>query len=481
MRKVLFGAIVPAALVAAVVTFGFWRVETPRPAPVAVVEPCEWQQMQVECGTVRVPENHADPDGPTIELFLVIARATGQPTDDPVFYFSGGPGTASSGSLRLAQAHAELRRTRDFVFLDQRGTGRSHPLACESPDTPVRHLGPYFVRDEVVACRAALESRADLRRYTTADAARDLDLVRRALGYERLNVMGTSYGTRMAWTYAAMFPEHARTLLLVGPVPPGFRVPLPFSHGFDVALEGLLAVCEADAACRAAYPSLRADTDRAFDRLRAGPVPVRVSALPSAGAEAFMTYGEFAEAVRYMLYAAERARMLPSLLTRAAAGDYSPIANFAVANRRNLSRAIAMGMYLSVTCAEDLPFIDADTLREATDGTRLGDYRVAQQQAACDEWVRGDGPDPSTTVPIQTSALLEVGVFDPASPPADARAAMPLLPNGRLIEVPHAGHATGGVGIDDCLMDLERTFIEHGHARDLDVSCVQSARRPSFQ
>src|SRR5690606_2494454 len=70
MRRVLFGAIVPAALVAAVGTFGFWRVETPRPAPVAVVEPCEWQQIQVECGTVRVPENHADPDGPTIELFL---------------------------------------------------------------------------------------------------------------------------------------------------------------------------------------------------------------------------------------------------------------------------------------------------------------------------------------------------------------------------------------------------------------------------
>ena len=229
--------------------------------------PCEWQGITVECGTVDVPERADAAGGRTLSIFFVIVRATEEAVDDPVFYFSGGPGTAASRSARgLAEEHAGLRRTRDFVFIDQRGTGRSAPLACDTPPGPARLLEPIFDRAETAACRAALDRSADLHHYTTADAARDVDAVRRALGYARINLIGTSYGTRAAWTYAAMFPAHARTLLLVGPVPPRFYVPAPFARGLDVALEGVLASCEADPACRERYPSLRRDTDRAFDR-----------------------------------------------------------------------------------------------------------------------------------------------------------------------------------------------------------------------
>lgn len=453
--------------------------------PVARLEPCEWQEMPFECGTLEVPEDHASPGARTISLSFVVARATGEAVDDPVFYFSGGPGTAASRSARgLVEEQAELRRTRDFVFLDQRGTGRSTPLACQTPPGPARLLEPIFDREETAACRAALESAADLRKYTTADAARDLDLVRRALGYERLNLIGTSYGTRMAWTYAAMFPAHARTLLLVGPVPPGFHVPLPFARGLDVALDALMTACEADAACHAAYPSLRRDTDRAFERLREGPAPVRVIERVPGGepvtAETVMTYGEFAESVRYRFYVPQRVADLPLMLTRAAAGDYGPIAETATANRRNLSRAISQGMYLSVTCAEDIPFISDEAARAASEGTRLGDYRLRQQREACAEWPRGEGPHPSTAAPVATPALVEAGVSDPATPLVEARAAMALLPNGRLIEVPHGGHSLAGLGIDPCLVKIERQFIERGDARGLDTSCVASARRPPF-
>lgn len=457
----------------------------PRPAPVARLEPCEWQGIQVECGTLTVPEDHASPDGRAIDLFFVRVRATGEAVDDPVFYFSGGPGTSASRSARgLAEEQAPLRRTRDFVFLDQRGTGQSAPLRCETPPGPARLLGPIFDRGETQACRAALEGGADLRKYTTADAARDLDLVRRALGYERLNLIGTSYGTRMAWTYAAMYPAHARTLLLVGPVPPGFRVPLPFARGLDVALEGVLASCEADADCHAAYPSLRRDADRAFARLREGPVAVqaieRVEGAEPVTVDASMTYGEFAESVRYALYTPGRARALPMMLTRAAAGDYGPIAEAAVANRRNLARAIAQGMYLSVTCAEDLPFIGDEDERAGSEGTRLGPYRVRQQREACEQWPRGAAPHPSTTQPVAVPALVEAGVYDPATPLVEARRAMELLPNGRLLEVAHGGHSLAGLGIDACLVEIERQFIERGDARGLDTSCVETARREPF-
>ena len=466
-----------------------------RPAPATALQvslaPCEWQGIggRVDCGTITVPEDRDTTGGRTISIHFVVARAIDGAADDPVFYFSGGPGTAASRSARgLVEEHAALRRTRDFVFIDQRGTGRSAPLRCETPPGPERLLEPIFDRAETAACRAALEGSADLRRYTTADAARDVDAVRRALGYARINLIGTSYGTRAAWTYAAMFPAHARALLLVGPVPPGFHVPAPFARGLDVALEGVLAACEADPGCRERYPSLRRDTGRAFDRLRAGPAPVRVvePVEPAGGtaplsADAAITYGEFVESVRYLLYTPGRARDVPMVLTRAASGDYTQLAAAAVANRRNLQRAIAQGMYLSVTCAEDIPFLTGETERASSAGTRLGDYRVRQQMEACAEWPRGEGPHPSTTRPLETPALVEAGAFDPATPLAEAQAAMSLLPNGRLVAVPHGGHGLDSLGIDACLVDIERRFIESGSTAGLDVACVAQAKRPPFR
>jgi pimeloyl-ACP methyl ester carboxylesterase len=137
-------------------------------------------------------------------------------------------------------------------------------------------------------------------------------------------------------------------------------------------------------------------------------------------------------------------------------------------------------MYLSVTCAEDIPFITEETARASSAGTRLGDYRLRQQMEACAEWPRAEGPHPSTTRPIDTPALVEAGAFDPATPLTQAEAAMRLLPNGRLVAVPHGGHGLAGLGIDACLVDIERRFIERGSASGLDTSCVAAARRPPF-
>ena len=461
-------------------------VQAPAAPRASTLAPCQWQDITVECGTLTVPEDRDNPGGRTLSLFFVIVRATEEAVDDPVFYFSGGPGSAASRAARgLAGEHAGLRRTRDFVFIDQRGTGRSAPLHCDMPPGPGRLLEPIFDRAETAACRAALERSADLRRYTTADAARDVDAVRRALGYARINLVGTSYGTRAAWTYAAMFPAHARTLLLVGPVPPGFYVPAPFARGLDVAIEGVLAACDADPGCHERYPSLRRDADRAFDRLRAGPAPVRVVERVEGSepltVDTVLTYGEFVESVRYQLYTPGRARNLPMMFTAAASGDYAAIVEAVVANRRNLQRGIAQGMYLSVTCAEDIPFITEELVRASSAGTRLGDYRVQQQMAACAEWPRGEEPHPSTTRPLDTPALVEAGAFDPATPLTQAEAAMRLLPNGRLVAVPHGGHGLADLGIDACLVDIERRFIESGSTDGLDTSCVAAAKRQPFK
>jgi pimeloyl-ACP methyl ester carboxylesterase len=448
--------------------------------------PCEWPNVtgRVECGTLHVQEDRERPDGRTIALFFVVARATAAPSAEPVYFFTGGPGTAASAAAAgLTGSLSALRETRDFVFIDQRGTGRSASLRC-APRTLARRMQPLFGREEAAACRDALGRGADLRLYTTADASRDVDDVRLALGHDRINLHGSSYGTRAAWEYAARFPRRARSLVLEGPVPPGFYTPLPFARGLDAALEGVLAACESDATCAGAYPALRADVARAFDRVRRAPARVIVAReggeVSDVGAEGDLTYGEFAEAVRYRLYTAVGAADLPRLLTSAAAGDFAPIAAAGVAYRARLDRAISDGMYLSVTCAEDIPFITPEAIRTQTDGTRLADYRVRQQVEACREWPRGAAPGAAFAAPIQTPALLLVGQFDPATPIEAARHALGLLPNGTLVEVPHGGHALFGLGIDACLTAVTGDFLARGSATSLDTSCVAAAKRPPF-
>jgi pimeloyl-ACP methyl ester carboxylesterase len=161
--------------------------------PVLAIMPCEIAGIAgaVECGTLQVAEDRAAP-GREIPIYFVVARATVRPDADPGFFVTGGPGSAASDAARaLSVELAALRAGRDFVFIDQRGTGRSAPLTCATAEgTPL--LAPMFDRASAAACRDALEARADLRLYTTSEAIRDVDAVRLALGYERVALHGSS-------------------------------------------------------------------------------------------------------------------------------------------------------------------------------------------------------------------------------------------------------------------------------------------------
>jgi pimeloyl-ACP methyl ester carboxylesterase len=458
------------------------RLRAPGARVSAGFEPCVQSGLdgRVDCGLVRLHEAHDDSGSPMLDLRVVVARALSDEGAEPVFFFTGGPGSAASQSAGwLARDFAAARQTRDLVFIDQRGTGGSSPLQCDRAPGVARRIAPMFDRAETAACLAVLGRGRSLARFTTSDAARDVDQVRRALGYARVNVHGSSYGTRAAWTYAAMFPQTVRSMILHGPAPPGFRMPLPFSRGLDVALEGLVSDCESDASCRRRYPELRRDLQRTFDGVKGAPVRVTLENDEGGEVPATLPAGEVAEGLRYLLYTNTASRNIPSLLTQAAAGDYTPLAR-AAAEQRKLNETLNRGMYLSVTCAEDLPFIAEDDIRAETGGTRLGDYRVRQQQGACAGWPRGEGPPAAFFATLDTPALVLAGQYDPATPLAGAHRGMSLLPNGRLVAIPHGAHSFFGLGIDRCLTETMNAFIERGSAKDIDVRCVAAARRPAF-
>ena len=200
-------------------------------------------------------------------------------------------------------------------------------------------------------------------------------------------------------------------------------------------------------------------------------------------AESAFSRGELAEAVRYLLYSATDARRIPLLLTQAAAGDYTPIARASANYRRGLNRSLNLGMYLSVTCAEDIAFLDDAAIAATSQNTKLGDYRARQQIAACSAWPRAAAASTARNnqpAPLRVPALIHAGAYDPATPLESARRAAALLPNGRLVVVPHGAHAFGGLGIDECLARMTTAFIAAGSAAAVDDSCVAQARRPPF-
>ena len=440
---------------------------------------------KARCGTYEVFENRATRQGRRIGLKVVVLPATGtERAPDPFVYLEGGPGVSAIGSASyIAEAFAPLRERRDLVFVDQRGTGGSNPLVCPmfDPADPQSALREFFPPDSVRRCRAALEAKADLTLYTTPLAADDLDEVRAALGYERVNLFGASYGTRAALVYLKRHPRSVRSVLLQGVAPTHRFMPLDFPQSAQRALDGVLGECEREEACRAAFPRIRAEAREVFEKLKRAPVEVEIK-LPQTGATARVKLSRnlAAEAVRYMLYNSGVAPRVPLFIHRAAAGDFRALAEAALNYRRNLVDADSNGVYLSITCAEDLPFIKPGE-GERTEDTFIGHYRLTEQRAACALWPRSPVPaDYSQPTRSDAPVLILTGQWDPVTPPSQGDEAARGLPNSTHVVVPQGGHGFGGLQGGDCLRRLAIEFVERGTAKGLDTSCVSAIKRQPF-
>ncbi|MDQ1613574.1 MAG: hypothetical protein QOG00_3505 [Pyrinomonadaceae bacterium] len=457
------------------------------------LEPCEVPgaregvKEQARCGTYEVFENRATKRGRKIALKIVVFPATGRDkAADPLFYIPGGPGSsATEDAPYIAQGYAKIRERRDLVFVDQRGTGGSNPLNCElfNPADLSSYLGFYFPLDAVRKCREQLEQKADLKLYTTHLAMDDLDEVRAALGYEQINISGGSYGTRATQDYLKRHHRHVRAVVLQGISPTGQFMPRDFPQHTERALGGIVDECAADADCRAAFPDLRAEVKAVLERLLRGAVAVELKHQQTGVATRVeLTRDLVGEAIRYMLYQSGAASRIPLFIHTAAQGNYAPLAESALFYRRQIVATGSNGMYLSVTCAEDLPWIEPGAGERNATNTFLGDYRLRQQRAACALWPRADIPKGyAEPTRADVPALILTGQWDPVTPPVYGDTAAKYLPNSLHLVVPHGGHGFGGLDGLDCIQNLTADFINRGTTKGLDTSCVKNIRRRGFQ
>jgi pimeloyl-ACP methyl ester carboxylesterase len=177
------------------------------------------------------------------------------------------------------------------------------------------------------------------------------------------------------------------------------------------------------------------------------------------------------------MYSSLGASRVPLYLHEAFNGNFSPIADFLIRWRAG---GTFDGLYLSITCTEDVPLVAADAA-ERDERTFLGGYRVRQQQAACAEWPRGVRSEASLLpVKARVPTLLTSGTLDPVTPPDNGDAIARTLANSLHVRVPSGGHSPFGLTGLECLDNLKRTFVERARTDGLDVSCVSRIARPGF-
>jgi pimeloyl-ACP methyl ester carboxylesterase len=434
----------------------------------------------VRCSTISVPENRTTGKGRMIALRVAVLPARGASrAEDAVFFLAGGPGQAATDLLRdPAMARHSLGTRRDLVFLDQRGTGHSTPLMCQfyNPDDYVQGAFADFMPvSRVRECRAVLEQNADLAQYTTAASVADLEDVRKALGYDRMNLSGGSYGTRLALEYVRAHPGRVRTVMLDGAVPPSLRMPEGFGRSAQQALDGVLDECAATPACARAFPDIRNESRMVFEQLSRGPITTRVTGIAR---DVRMTRNNVAEAIRYLTYSSRGASRVPLLLHRAHQADFTGLANYL---RDYRYPGTFEALYLSITCAEDVPFLSAEAASQDAD-TYLGSYRVREQQAACAEWPRGVVPAwHGQPVRADIPVLITTGLLDPVTPVSGADLVARTLPNSFHLKVPSGGHGLAGLRGLECLVEIKRDFIERASVVGLNTECLKTIARPGFE
>lgn len=445
-------------------------------------EPCWIGSERAFCGSVSVPAVHGGSERALDLAVAVLPAKAPKPTNDPVVLLAGGPGQGSiEASPALSKVWTGVRRHRDVLLVDQRGTGGSHPLHCafENDETLDAAFDLEFDEPELRACREAIAARdLDPAWFTSAAAADDLEQVRVSLGYDALNLYGVSYGTRLALVFARRHPDAVRSMVLDAVAPTTMVLPLSMVEDGQRAFDDLLAACEADARCGAAYPELERDARTLLEGMHAEPHRTTLEHPVTGDSEAVAVDGDAAAGfIRGALYSPLTAAMIPHAIDQAAAGDMRPLTGLAAVGAGN-GDSLATGLFLSIICGEDVPRIEAAS-RQKSLHSPFGRTSVPQMELACKVWdVPPVGPEHAQPVSASVPTLVLSGRFDPVTPPRWGDEVAQTITPSRHIVVEDGGH---GAFSAPCMDGVVTSFVEQPDAvADLDASCVVDHGRPDF-
>jgi pimeloyl-ACP methyl ester carboxylesterase len=431
------------------------------------------------CTPFQVPENWDAPDssGRKIELNLALIKADAEAADsDFVVFLAGGPGQAAIENWpQVSAAFAPLRKHHHVVLLDQRGTGGSHALTCErgadkneSGDAAESGANLDELRRVTRECLAQVEKNADPRYYTTTAAAHDLEAVRQALGAPQFDLVGVSYGTRVAQQYLMRHPDGVRSIVLDSVAPNELVLGQEFAENLEDALKAQFSLCTKTPACAKAFPDPYASLIKLRNELRAKPQSYEFRD-PIAFTPTHRRLDDYTLAglVRLFAYSPETAALLPLSIAEGLKGNYTPLAGQSQLLTGDLSELRDNGMQTSVLCAEDADLL---TPRPQDADTVLGSALIDVIRTQCEIWPHGTRPaDFHAALKSDKPIFVLEGELDPVTPPKYGEQVMQGLTNARLLIAKGQGHNVIGRG---CIPKLVEDFVDHLAPKKLDATCA---------
>lgn len=430
--------------------------------------------LKVTCGKLTVPENRTVDSGRQVTLpFAVIHSSNPSPKPDPVIYTSsGGPGLGAFGGWKHLSYNFNFLSTRDIILLEQRGTRWSAPyLNCpELNEAMFASLLETLPRDQEIAseaqaalaCRDSFFSqRIDLNAYNTIESVADLNDLRTLLGIEQWNFIGGSYAARIGLTYARLYPNSLRSLVLdsvYDPAMPFLEARVP---AFAAALERLFAGCAADPGCAVAYPHLEAHFYAMLERANANPIPVSITH-PRSGAPVtvHLTGDDLALGMFNALRDPALIPYLPFVIEQVYSENTSVLAPLAQ-NGFTAMFSTPLGIYYAVECAEEFPFNDLERQRAiAAQFPGLQNFLpTPADPAICDAW-QAQPVDASFREAFISDipTLVLSGEYDAVIAPAVSAAVAGRFSQAVYVEIPGFSHAV--LDVEACARQMAADFIE---------------------
>ncbi len=435
-------------------------------------------KQQVQCGKLEVPENYQQPSGEKISInFAVLPAIDNSGHKEPLMFLAGGPGQAAvSLAGGLYRAFNEIRKTRDLILVDQRGTGKSHPLQCEEAKKmdAYQMLPEDFSQAEVKQCLSELTG--DLSQYNSENAIRDFDAVRQALGHSKISIYGGSYGTRAGLVYMRMFPQSLATVVLdsVGPI----EVPIGlFGQSSARSFELLLAHCQQEASCHQAYPNLQAEFDQLSSQLEQSPLALTIPH-PRLGTSTSFNINKtkFLSTIFTQLYSLEGRSLVPLVIHQAYLGNYAPFAGLIAAAESSME--MFSGLTLNIVCNEDMPKVTAAMFAADADNAFNGDISHSAWQTACPLWPKYQ-PSSEFYHPVTADipTLIISGELDPVTPPSNGEYADNSLPNSKHLVLKNSSHTPG---VTPCAINIINEFLDKKSFAELELSCLAEIPDETF-
>lgn len=441
-------------------------------------EPTRTLLSQTECGILTVPQDRTDPSTDKIDLQVVRIRSTNPaPAPDPMVYLEGGPGGSALVNIdRWAKYFAPVLKNRDLIIMDQRGTGYSEPtITCvfdeESAGDSVSTLE---IMDK---CHERIAGDAPLSAYNTVQNAADFADLRVAMGIDQWNLMGISYGTRLALQMMNDAPTGIRSVIIDSVLPAEASYFNERPADAVRAFQAVFNACAADPSCASANPDLETKLADIVDALNRQPASTGLAPY-GANVDKRLVFegGTFLNVMFSLLYDSDAIQIVPSLITcisrdpskavRILGGDPSlpwclgEFEGEPYVPRRATRSALSDGFFFTVMCAEEAPKANPADMEGRIPPVNdiIRNELIAgvnEDLEICKLWDVPASPVTDPVAPIPT--MVVAGSFDPITPPSWAQMAQAKLPVSRYLEVEGAGH--GVYLASPCVRDQVDTFL----------------------